>query len=435
MVILLNPNVLAKYLWKTGPYIYFFNGACGGANAEIVKYINHLSDLHPKLKIFQIDWKEQQRYCRKFFQELNKVFLYFEGEKKFEVFNPTKKEIEFLFLKCTEYYNENLKNKIKNIGAKIQNKTLGKHDSDHPESIKTQKETQLQQKYVRKKLRELINRKIQSPMYISEEERGNLRKHILMNKSLNSGLRKIAPKMFMTNLLNNKTISPKTHIESSNIKNFIINAPNPKLTKNDILSIQNVTVKNKTPIILKTINNETTLCISEIGKNCNFVSNSNLILDDKVLQFPITKHSKEIRIILPGNNQKMNTENIKIEKNENFKENSTISENINLKSDILKNKYFYIEDHLKYCKSYHFKPNISERVNKQKIEDFKNQNPEKDKEFDFSLNPPREWFRDVQISDLPLNILDKNLEKEISKELENQNESYGRNSTFSKDKY
>lgn len=101
--------MLPYYLCRRGPYIYYFNHQQEGLDSEILNYINFISNLHGKLKVLQIEWSEYiKRNPQISCDELKKIYIYFMREKKHEIINPTKDDIDSLFIKCIQYFNKKI---------------------------------------------------------------------------------------------------------------------------------------------------------------------------------------------------------------------------------------------------------------------------------------------------------------------------------------
>lgn len=115
----IHPKRLGFYLWNDGPYIYFFNGKCFGVNREIVNYLNFKANSFKMIKVLQIEWSHYLSFNPLSLPELmNNVYVYFEGEQKFELKAPGKEEIDSIFTECIEYYNTKIDKLVKNIGSK-----------------------------------------------------------------------------------------------------------------------------------------------------------------------------------------------------------------------------------------------------------------------------------------------------------------------------
>lgn len=127
----IHPSNLRKYLWRRGPYVHFYNGNCGGINAFNVQYLNSLANSHKFLQIFQIDWEDQLKFNPlESPTKMNSICVHYEGEIKYTIFNPTTKDLDILFSKCIELYNEKQDTEARNIGTK--GKRQFSRDKDFP---------------------------------------------------------------------------------------------------------------------------------------------------------------------------------------------------------------------------------------------------------------------------------------------------------------
>lgn len=178
---------LRRYISRTGPYIYFYNDSSEFQNTENVKYINYIAKIHHKIKVFQIDWKEQLNFNPLSSpEEKHKIYLYYYGEKKFETHILAKENIDLIFIKCLEIFNKNMENLSKNVGSV--GKRLPKDDND----LKFRFRKELSEKEVRyfeNRKRQFLRQKIQSPIYVPAQN-----KKILPNPSTETALKNLGVK-------------------------------------------------------------------------------------------------------------------------------------------------------------------------------------------------------------------------------------------------
>lgn len=110
---------LPSQIWRPGPYIYFYDGKCGGINEEYVKYINYLAAKYKDLNVLQIDWDDKLKFqprtqpC-----ELNKIYLFNNGIEIECLSLPQKEEIFKLFENAIKLYNLHVERKARNFGSK-----------------------------------------------------------------------------------------------------------------------------------------------------------------------------------------------------------------------------------------------------------------------------------------------------------------------------
>lgn len=98
MSIPIDTTGLGRTLYRRGPYIYCFDGKCGGTNKEIVDYINDMAIKFPMIKVFRADWNDKiRKHPLTSIEEMNKVFIYYNGSKCNEKYIPSKETINLLF--------------------------------------------------------------------------------------------------------------------------------------------------------------------------------------------------------------------------------------------------------------------------------------------------------------------------------------------------
>lgn len=108
---------LRRFICHPGPYIYFYNDDSDGQNTQI-KYINYVAKILQKLKVFQIDWKEIIfSNLLSLPDEKYKIYLYYNKEKKFESNILANENIDFIFIKGLEIFNNYMENRSKNTGS------------------------------------------------------------------------------------------------------------------------------------------------------------------------------------------------------------------------------------------------------------------------------------------------------------------------------
>lgn len=88
-------NILNRYLCQLGPYIYYFKSYDHGLNSDIIKQIYEWSNNYPLLNILELDSNDERMFKDKTIsREMNKIFLYNDGNLIKEIFNPSTKDIE-----------------------------------------------------------------------------------------------------------------------------------------------------------------------------------------------------------------------------------------------------------------------------------------------------------------------------------------------------
>lgn len=118
MAKLIEAKSLDRIIWRTGPYVYFYDGKCSGYNKTLVDNMNRMATNHPDLKVFVIDWMKK----REFFSyapddQMNAVYLFFDGKQIERIYYPNLSNINHLFEKAVQFYNQNIDRRIKNIGS------------------------------------------------------------------------------------------------------------------------------------------------------------------------------------------------------------------------------------------------------------------------------------------------------------------------------
>lgn len=154
------------------PCIYFYDDNFESQNAENIIYINYIALLHPQLKVFKIDFKDQLSFNPLSPpDEKSKIYLYYKGEVKYESTISTKENIDFLFIKCLEFYNSYIENISQNTGSK--GKRIPKDDKN-PELRYRKELTEDEIRSFEVRRRYVLNRKIKSSVYISVENHKDL---------------------------------------------------------------------------------------------------------------------------------------------------------------------------------------------------------------------------------------------------------------------
>lgn len=162
MVERLDVKQLARRLVQPGPYLYFYNADSFGGNGINAKYINSKAITHPIVKVFEINWADQFRYNPSISIEIMKnVYLYFRGEKKFEIANPTIQDIDILFYKCVEFHNEKMEQRANNVG--IRSKQIPIYNQNG-QKINTKKELSRRDRVIMKCRKNYFLKRIIAPL-------------------------------------------------------------------------------------------------------------------------------------------------------------------------------------------------------------------------------------------------------------------------------
>lgn len=260
MVISIQPNNLRKYLCRKGPFLYFYNEEFKKSYMEIVDYIKKLSILNPKIKVLQIEWSDKIKFESQIsFLEIITVYVYFEGEKKHEIFKPKKEDIDFLFIKCIQYYNQKLEKSVNNIGSRGRINPKYKIDPSEPKFLKDF--TPNDKRVFQNRARDILKSKIKSPIFPHNLINPSTENSLLKTKNIQ--YRKIMPKISIDNLINNET----TIINSEFSPKLPINEILPNLVKNIIQNSSNNDFKNSQKF-KKNLNMESNQTIND-GKELN----------------------------------------------------------------------------------------------------------------------------------------------------------------------
>lgn len=214
----INTRVLEGFLNRTGPYIYFYDAKYEGINEKIVRYSNENATKFPQIKVFQIDWADTVKNHPNIAQnDMNKLFLYFNGKRVEEKLIFDMDHIDYVFKKAVECYNINILKRAKNLGSnpkKISRKTNNLNDRDIIfKELKREHKLQIQRKYLLKKRIRTISEDNDAHKYI---------------KPSNDPVKTSDESIF-----NYKFINPETNISITSVKKFK-KPPQKKLIYNSI---------------------------------------------------------------------------------------------------------------------------------------------------------------------------------------------------------
>lgn len=129
----LNPDQLKNYIWRIGPYLYYFNGKRTYLNTNMVYNIRSISLKYKKITVLEIDWENQKKFDP-FTPDsfMNMVFVYFQGKEEYIEVEPNENKINELFLKCAKLYNKKIDILSKGVGSKI---IFNKNANIYPQTI------------------------------------------------------------------------------------------------------------------------------------------------------------------------------------------------------------------------------------------------------------------------------------------------------------
>lgn len=149
---------LNRQLRYQGPYLYFYDGKCGGKNAEMVAYINFMANKYKKLKVFQINWEDKKRYVPSTpLEERDKIYLYYLGMERERMYLPDTQNIKEFFNKAIEFFNFNIERKAQNIGTRPRDKCK---DDKNQNPAKSKRSCHERENYIAYKKKYIRNQKI-----------------------------------------------------------------------------------------------------------------------------------------------------------------------------------------------------------------------------------------------------------------------------------
>lgn len=166
----IEPRKLSLYLWRTGPYLYFFNAPTDEKNISIILYMSEMAAKYPKIDIFQINWNKHREYNIKTpLNYKNTVFLYFQGKMLKYEFEPTKDKIQELINDYFICHNQKMIISAKKIKSKVKDDYFNKRETSillHNRYERTHIH------YVRKRVKQILKNVIKLPAkpVISEED-------------------------------------------------------------------------------------------------------------------------------------------------------------------------------------------------------------------------------------------------------------------------
>lgn len=158
---------LQHYLWRSGPFIIFYNSRCSGYNQELVKYMNFMAAKYPALQIFEIDWEEKKFYnAGTIDEDMNTVYIHSRSAIKAAEFCPDRNKINELFKKAICYYNKNLENRAMNIGSR------GKRFNNNLPKLSLQPPNESEKKKLESRRKSILKKRItyRRDSFLSSEE-------------------------------------------------------------------------------------------------------------------------------------------------------------------------------------------------------------------------------------------------------------------------
>lgn len=264
---------LKCYLRLIWPSMFFYNEDKYGINLEIIKYIDFLSELHPKLNVFRIEFSDDINIQSQDNHDyIKKIYLYYEGQKKHEIFNPTKIDIDFLFIKFIKYYNKKIEKDAQNFGSR------GKRNPNYhkflfePRYLKSS--TEKDKLINEKRKRDFLSRKIKSPIFLDNLIYQN--PQITSSEHINNIYKYRMPKININIFIENKKQPSNINISNKSSLNKNL----PKILKNIIKNGGETNLKDAHTAISELIKNpDNTLDDQEK------ISKIKIYMEDKKLSF------------------------------------------------------------------------------------------------------------------------------------------------------
>lgn len=390
MSIKIEPQKLSLYLYQWGPLIYYFNGKCRGINENLVINMNTMSLVYPKLKVFEIDWKKQNlKFSRTKPEDFNKVFLYFDGQKQMEENAPNEIQIKNMFHKCIEFYNLKQERLAKNVGCMGKRKPKYLTDDHINKNTIDYKDL----KEIRKRKRVMLNRKLK---ILNDEEIARIKEeksHLIIKPQY--GLQHIMKKPENINQQNHEIL------QIANKTSFFKNPDN-----NQIL---NIDLNNNMIFISKTHLQQLDKKLLFLNSNIHVNNSENTFVSNDIL-LPKTNFISSELVMKPlhiteckiSNSNNINIEYSSVNKPVEESIDTNIQGNINSK---ILNGYSDIDHDHNYIKSK--EKSYLSQINKI----FKNKNNIlKTGNSILTIGKDKlesKWFDNVQIGDLPLDIIDE----------------------------
>lgn len=116
----IQPFNLKIFLWRTGPYIYFYKTQNDEINKSIVQCMNEITLKYKTLTVLQMNLEnEHVKKCMTTPENINTVFLCFDKKIRRSEFEPNRNKIEEIFQDGLKYYRERLEISFKKQGTKI----------------------------------------------------------------------------------------------------------------------------------------------------------------------------------------------------------------------------------------------------------------------------------------------------------------------------
>lgn len=128
----ISPKQLKCNLWRSGPYIFYFNSLKTDRQKDLVKFINILAKKSPFVDVLEVDWDQYVEYEVEIPYEIKyNINLYFKGKQELTILFPDKEQIIEVFNKAKLLYYELQKSSldVKNKMKVVKHETLSVHKS------------------------------------------------------------------------------------------------------------------------------------------------------------------------------------------------------------------------------------------------------------------------------------------------------------------
>lgn len=125
MYIKIRVSTIRNYIWRQGPYIYYFTGKSENIDKKLIQNMRSTSKEYETIRVLEMDWEEYKDYepsCT--LGKVNNVYLTFEGKKLLEETLPDLDQIKKIFTLCALYHNKKIHNFIDRVKSWVIHKTL-----------------------------------------------------------------------------------------------------------------------------------------------------------------------------------------------------------------------------------------------------------------------------------------------------------------------
>lgn len=120
MLIKLSCDRLPYFLCKRGPYVLYFNAECSAINQKLVEYMHKIDTVYNEINLFEVRWVDYKifQYIRPD-KMMNFVYVYYNGYLNFSQNLNENLDLNNLFEKVVDLYNDSIDKAILNVGIKL----------------------------------------------------------------------------------------------------------------------------------------------------------------------------------------------------------------------------------------------------------------------------------------------------------------------------